>query len=63
MEVVTKKRMMIFSGSSYPELAREVADHLGHHHAEGVDRFYVWFADFAPVTTLTRFAEVISALR
>jgi ribose-phosphate pyrophosphokinase len=29
MEVVTKKRMMIFSGTSYPELAREVADHLG----------------------------------
>jgi ribose-phosphate pyrophosphokinase len=29
MEVVTKKRMMIFSGSAYPELAREVADHLG----------------------------------
>jgi ribose-phosphate pyrophosphokinase len=29
VEVVTKKRMMIFSGSSYPELAREVADHLG----------------------------------
>ncbi|HEX2029766.1 MAG TPA: ribose-phosphate diphosphokinase [Nitriliruptorales bacterium] len=29
MEIVTKKRMMIFSGSSYPELAGEVADHLG----------------------------------
>jgi len=29
VEVVTKKRLMIFSGSSYPELAREVADHLG----------------------------------
>ena len=29
MEVVTKKRMMIFSGSAYPELAREVCDHLG----------------------------------
>ncbi len=29
MEVVTKKRLMIFSGSAYPELAREVADHLG----------------------------------
>lgn len=29
MEVVTKKRMMIFSGSAYPQLAREVADHLG----------------------------------
>jgi phosphoribosylpyrophosphate synthetase len=29
VEVVTKKRMMIFSGSAYPELSREVADHLG----------------------------------
>lgn len=29
MDVVTRKRMMIFSGSSNPELAREVADHLG----------------------------------
>jgi ribose-phosphate pyrophosphokinase len=29
MELVTKKRMMIFAGSSYEELAREVADHLG----------------------------------
>lgn len=29
MEIVTRKRMMIFSGSSYPELAREVAGELG----------------------------------
>ena len=29
MELVTKKRMMIFSGSSHPELTREVADELG----------------------------------
>jgi ribose-phosphate pyrophosphokinase len=29
MEIITKKRMMIFSGSSYPELAREVAGELG----------------------------------
>jgi ribose-phosphate pyrophosphokinase len=29
MEIVTKKRMMIFSGSSYPDLTHEVADHLG----------------------------------
>lgn len=29
MEVVTNKRMMIFSGSSNQTLAREVADHLG----------------------------------
>ena len=29
MEIVTKKRMMIFSGSAFPGLAREVADYLG----------------------------------
>ena len=29
MEVVTKKRMQIFSGRGFPEFAREVADHLG----------------------------------
>jgi ribose-phosphate pyrophosphokinase len=29
MELVTRKRMMIFAGSSYQELALEVADHLG----------------------------------
>jgi ribose-phosphate pyrophosphokinase len=29
MEIHTKKRMQIFSGRGYPELAREVADHLG----------------------------------
>jgi len=29
MELVTKKRMMIFTGSSYQDLAQEVADHLG----------------------------------
>lgn len=29
MEVVTKKRMQIFSGRGHPELGREVADHLG----------------------------------
>jgi ribose-phosphate pyrophosphokinase len=29
MEITTKKRMQIFSGRGYPELAEEVADHLG----------------------------------
>jgi ribose-phosphate pyrophosphokinase len=29
MEISTKKRAMIFSGSSNPELAHEIADHLG----------------------------------
>jgi ribose-phosphate pyrophosphokinase len=29
MEISTKKRAMIFSGTSNPELAHEIADHLG----------------------------------
>ncbi|MBW3604671.1 MAG: ribose-phosphate pyrophosphokinase [Actinobacteria bacterium] len=29
MEVITKKRMQVFSGRGYPELATEVVDHLG----------------------------------
>jgi ribose-phosphate pyrophosphokinase len=29
MEIITKKRMQIFSGRGYPELASEIADHLG----------------------------------
>jgi alkanesulfonate monooxygenase SsuD/methylene tetrahydromethanopterin reductase-like flavin-dependent oxidoreductase (luciferase family) len=37
----------------------ELADHFGRLHAEGVERFYVWFADFAPLDTLHRFSDVI----
>lgn len=29
MEITTKKRMQVFSGRAYPELAQEVVDHLG----------------------------------
>ncbi len=41
--------------------APELADHFARRHAEGVDRFYVWFTDFAPPDTLQRFAEVIAS--
>ncbi len=34
MQSVNKKRMMILSGSAFPDLAREVADHLGMRVAE-----------------------------
>jgi alkanesulfonate monooxygenase SsuD/methylene tetrahydromethanopterin reductase-like flavin-dependent oxidoreductase (luciferase family) len=37
----------------------EVAAHVDG--LTGVDRVYVWFADFAPVATLERFADVIGA--
>ncbi len=53
MEVVTKKRMMIFSGSSYPELAREVADHLGMRLGE------VKLSQFANGELYTRFQESV----
>ena len=29
MEIVTRKRMMLFSGTSHPELSTEIAEHLG----------------------------------
>ena len=29
MEIVTKKKMMLFSGTTHPELAQEIADNLG----------------------------------
>jgi alkanesulfonate monooxygenase SsuD/methylene tetrahydromethanopterin reductase-like flavin-dependent oxidoreductase (luciferase family) len=41
--------------------APELADHFAALHARGIDRFYVWFADFAPPATLAGFAEVIGA--
>lgn len=53
MEVVNKKRMMIFSGSSYPELAREVADHLGMRLGE------VKLSQFANGELYARFGESV----
>jgi len=41
--------------------ANELADHFARLHERGIDRFYVWFADFAPVPTLQAFAEIIDA--
>jgi alkanesulfonate monooxygenase SsuD/methylene tetrahydromethanopterin reductase-like flavin-dependent oxidoreductase (luciferase family) len=39
----------------------ELIDHFSARRAEGVERFYVWFADFAPPATLEAFgAEIIS---
>lgn len=43
--------------------APELAEYFEGMHGRGVERFYVWFADFAPVETLERFAEVIGKLR
>ncbi|WP_281175529.1 ribose-phosphate diphosphokinase [Nitriliruptor alkaliphilus] len=53
MELITKKRMMLFSGSSYPELAREVCDHLGMRVGE------VKLAQFSNGELYARFAESV----
>jgi hypothetical protein len=42
--------------------SEELAAHFSNMHARGVDRFYVWFSDFAPVPTLERFVDVIDAV-
>ncbi|GAA0960118.1 LLM class flavin-dependent oxidoreductase [Actinocorallia libanotica] len=42
--------------------AEELTARFTRLHADGIDRFYVWFTDFAPPETLHRFAEVITAV-
>jgi alkanesulfonate monooxygenase SsuD/methylene tetrahydromethanopterin reductase-like flavin-dependent oxidoreductase (luciferase family) len=43
--------------------AGELVDHFASLSAQGVERFYVWFADFAPPATLAEFAENVIASR
>ena len=40
----------------------ELTEHFRAMQARGVERFYTWFADFAPPSTLQAFAEVINAV-
>lgn len=40
--------------------AKELAEHFAGLSARGVERFYIWFTDFAPVSTLAAFTEVIA---
>jgi alkanesulfonate monooxygenase SsuD/methylene tetrahydromethanopterin reductase-like flavin-dependent oxidoreductase (luciferase family) len=40
----------------------ELVDHFAKLRARGVERCYVWFADFAPPETLARFGEVMEAV-
>ena len=42
--------------------APELAAHFTALRARGVERFYVWFADFAPPDTLAGFAEVVATV-
>ena len=37
----------------------ELVDYFGALHARGVERFYVWFCDFAPPDTLSAFGDAV----
>lgn len=41
----------------------ELVDHFAGLAASGVDRFYLWFTDFAPVSTLALVADVIDGVQ
>jgi alkanesulfonate monooxygenase SsuD/methylene tetrahydromethanopterin reductase-like flavin-dependent oxidoreductase (luciferase family) len=41
--------------------ASELLDHFGELSERGVERFYVWFTDFAPPETVARFGESVIA--
>jgi hypothetical protein len=41
--------------------AAELVEHFANLSAQGVARFYVWFADFAKPATLAEFAETVIA--
>jgi alkanesulfonate monooxygenase SsuD/methylene tetrahydromethanopterin reductase-like flavin-dependent oxidoreductase (luciferase family) len=41
--------------------AAELVDNFGELHRRGVDRFYIWFADFAPPETLAAFGDSVVA--
>jgi hypothetical protein len=41
--------------------ASELLDHFGELSERGVERFYVWFTDFAPPETVAHFGESVIA--
>jgi alkanesulfonate monooxygenase SsuD/methylene tetrahydromethanopterin reductase-like flavin-dependent oxidoreductase (luciferase family) len=66
-EVTALARRRFGMGAMGRNLAIGTADELADHFAgladRGVERFHVWFTDFAPVDTLARFAEVAAGPR
>ena len=50
-------------GSACVGDAAQLIDHYAARRAQGVKRFYVWFADFAPLSTLAAFGEQVIAPR
>jgi alkanesulfonate monooxygenase SsuD/methylene tetrahydromethanopterin reductase-like flavin-dependent oxidoreductase (luciferase family) len=63
VEEMTRRRFPGWGDGLVVGDGRELVDYYAGMHARGVERFYVWFADFAPPSTLEAFgAQVIRAL-
>ena len=59
-EVATRRFGYLGSGLVCGDAA-ELVEHFAALSAQGVERFYVWFADFAKPETLTEFADTVMA--
>jgi hypothetical protein len=56
IEATTRRR---FGPGPFVGTTSELVDYFGSLAARGVERAYVWFTDFAPVATLSRFGEEV----
>ena len=62
VEAAAARRFGTMGGGLVAGDGPELVDHFRALHARGVERFYVWFADFAPTATLAAFGtEVIAS--
>ena len=62
VEATAARRFGTMGGGLVAGSAAELVEHFSAMHERGVERFYVWFADFAATETLEAFgAEVIGA--
>lgn len=64
VEGTTARRFGTMGGGLVAGSAPELVEHFSAMRERGVERFYVWFADFAAIDTLEAFgADVIDAMR
>jgi alkanesulfonate monooxygenase SsuD/methylene tetrahydromethanopterin reductase-like flavin-dependent oxidoreductase (luciferase family) len=62
VEANAARRFGAMGGGLVAGDAAQLVDHFGALRERGVERFYVWFADFAPIETLESFGDGVIAL-
>ena len=63
MEIITKKRMMLYSGTIHPTLAHEIADNLGIPVSQGELRRFASRRDLLPRRRVASAAPTCSSSR